>query len=130
MLSFCEKALRCVLTFIYVGWEASDKDLPGVALHPLSILTASGGVQARSQGRVNMGVIEETILKRKQTGATWEEGWKNAEKGGEKRDEKGKQTLRKEPESCDRFDFTSAHPSGIIGMLIRRERTFSRGKLL
>lgn len=73
---------KAFLTFVYIRRKASDKDLPGVALHPLSVLTASRGVQARSQGRVNVAVIEEAVLKRKKTGATWEEGEKrkNAEK--------------------------------------------------
>lgn len=62
-----------LLTFIYVRGEASDKDLPGVALHPLSILTAGWRVQARGQGGVTMAIVEETIFKGKKTGTTWEE---------------------------------------------------------
>lgn len=95
--------MRCVLTFIDVGREASDKDLPGVALHPLSILAASGRVQAGSQGRVSVAVVEEAILERKKTGATWEERVR-VEEGRERRREKGGEggkRLRKEPESCD-----------------------------
>lgn len=60
-----------VFTFVYVRGEASDKDLPGVALHPLSILTASGRVQARGQGGVAMAIIKKTILEGKKTGAAW-----------------------------------------------------------
>lgn len=62
-----------LFTFIDVRGEASDKDLPGVALHPLSVLTAGWRVQARGQGGVTVAVIKETILKGKKTGATWEE---------------------------------------------------------
>lgn len=69
-----ERIKNAFLTFVYIRRKASDKDLPGVALHPLSVLTACRGVEARSQGRVNVAVIEETILKREKTGATWEEG--------------------------------------------------------
>lgn len=58
------------VTFIYVRREASDKHLPGVALHPLSVLTAGRRVQARSQRRVNVAVVEETVLEGKKTGAT------------------------------------------------------------
>lgn len=67
----CTRSER--LTFIDVRGEASNKDLPGVALHPLSVLTAGRRVQARSQGRVNVAVVKETILKWKKTGATWKE---------------------------------------------------------
>ncbi len=62
-----------LFTFIYVRGEASDKDLPGVALHPLSVLTAGWRVQARGQGGVTMAIVEETIFKGKETGTTWEE---------------------------------------------------------
>lgn len=61
----------CVFTFIYVRGEASDKDLPGVALHPLSVLTASWRVQARGQGGVAMAIIKKTVLEGKKTGAAW-----------------------------------------------------------
>lgn len=60
-------------TFIYIRGKASDKDLPGVALHPLSILTAGWGVQAGGQGGVTVAIVEETIFKGKKTGTTWAE---------------------------------------------------------
>lgn len=55
-----------------------------------------------------MAVVEETILKRKKTGATWEErarveeGRGRREKGGE-----GKETLRKGQRAA--FTFTAGH---------------------
>lgn len=58
-----------------------------------------------------MAVVEETILKRKKTGATWEERARVEEGRGSRR-EKGrekKQTLRKGPDSCARGDFTAGH---------------------
>lgn len=54
--------------FIYVRGEASNKDLPGVALHPFSVLTAGWRVQAWSQGGVTVAIVEETVFKGKKTG--------------------------------------------------------------
>lgn len=107
--------MRCVLTFIDVGREASDEDLPGVALHPLSILAASGRVQAGSQGRVSVAVVEEAILERKKTGATWEERAR-VEEGRERRREKGgeggKETEKRARElRSSQLAQTSANPS-------------------
>lgn len=78
-----------LFTFIYVRGEASDKHLPGVALHPLSILTAGRWVQARGQGGVTVAIIEETILKGKKTGATWGERKREGHQG-ERQGWKGK----------------------------------------
>lgn len=69
-------------TFVYVRRETSDKDLPGVALHPLPVLTASWRVQARGQGGVTVAVVEETVLEGKKTGATWEERKREERKTG------------------------------------------------
>lgn len=62
-----------LFTFINVRGEASDKDLPRVALHPLPVLTAGGRVQARGQGGVAVTVVKETVFKGEETGATWPE---------------------------------------------------------
>lgn len=61
-----------LFTFIYVGWQASDEDLPGVALHPLSVLTAGRRVEAWGQGGVTVAIIEEGVFKGEKTGTTWE----------------------------------------------------------
>lgn len=58
------------LTFIDVWREASHKDLPGVALHPLPVLTAGRRVQPRGQGGVTVTVVEEAVLEGEKAGAT------------------------------------------------------------
>lgn len=57
-------------TFIDVWREAAHKDLPGVTLHSLSILTAGWRVQPRSQGGVTMAVVKEAVLEGEKAGAT------------------------------------------------------------
>lgn len=84
------------LTFVYVGRKAPDEDLPGVALHPLPVLAASG----RVQGRVDMAVVEETVLEGEKTGASWQGEEEGNQRAAQTSDNAPEVTLMLAPETA------------------------------